>query len=344
MRTARLLAMAASWGAIVACGSFSGSDEASGPDAATPGIEGGTTDGPASGDANAGGDSAGRAVPTEIASGLTDLQGIAATDTTVYVLEHNDGLVRSVPIDGGTIGTVDGNAGAPLGIAVANGSLYWGDVGVAHVVKRQPLDGGALSSTTTDDKGAFAFAAALDRMVVATTNGSVGEIRQFMFDLASGPVVGVLGNVFDVAAFGGDIYWTESGSGRIGHGKTGDGTNDTFAMDPGDCQSIAADSSGVYWIKRTPGLIRSTVSGAVVDVASGEPSPHSLTADGTYLYWLTREGKLRRLAHAPGSQPTTLAEGFASQFDFQLRARALAWTPKYLVWITTDGRILRLPR
>ena len=347
MRAACLLTIAASWATILACGSFSGSDGASGPDggleAAPPGAEGGTADGPASSDADAGSDSAGGVAPTEIASGLSDLEGIAATGSTVYVLEHDAGRVSSVPIDGGTIGTVDGNSGSPLGIVVANGSVYWSDFG-GRLVKRQPFDGGASSSTTTNDKGAFAIAAASDRIVVATINGSVGEVRQFMFDLTSGPPVGALGNLFDVAVFGGDVYWTESGSGRIGHGKTGDATNDTFAMDPSDCQSIAADSSGVYWIKRAQGLIRSKVSGAVVDIASGEQSPHSLTADGTYLYWLTRDGKLRRLAHAPGSKPTTLAEGFDADFDSQLRARALALTPTYLVWITKDGRILRLPR
>lgn len=347
-RSRRLTIPACSGAALVlavACGSFSSdTTEATdgGAEGASPGTEAGAGDGPTTRDA--GGDGAVAPASAEIASGLNDLEGIAATDTTVFVLEHDPGHVRAVSIGGGAVATVDPNAGAPLGIAVANGSVYWGDFGTVRRVTRQPLDGAAPSSTNTSVKAPFAIAGASDRIVVATITGSVGEIAQFKFDLSPGGAVGGLGNVFDVAVSGGDIYWTESGTGRIGHGTTGTGTNETFAMDQGDCQSIAADSSGVYWIKRSDGLIRSKVAGAVGDLASGELSPHSLTSDGTYLYWLTRDGKLRRLDHTPGSKPTTLAEGFATDFDFQPRARALAWTPKYLVWFTTDGHIFRLPR
>lgn len=51
-------------------------------------------------------------------------------------------------------------------------------------------------------------------------------------------------------------------------------------------------------------------------------------------------GTLRRKAIGQELPPATLAKGFASAFA-GLHVKAIALTRQYVVWITTDGRVLR---
>ena len=108
-----------------------------------------------------------------------------------------------------------------------------------------------------------------------------------------------------------------------------------------------ADASGVYWTQPSAGLVRVSVSlgGPVDTLASNEVQPHSLVTDATSVYWLTHGGKLKRLAKGatPGTLATTFAAGFNTSFA-EMRVRALAQNAQYLVWITTDGRVLRMAK
>lgn len=347
----RMVALASSAFVAVtalACGSFSSSDT---PAAATDGggpdglsAVDGTTNDATVGDTGPVADGA-TVVPVEIANGYTDLEGLAVTDSTVFVIEHDAGRVFAIPIAGGPPAIVDSTAGAPLGVAIANGYLYWSDF-AGGTVKRRALAGGQTSGTTAIvGKSPFAIAPASDRIVVlALGAGDVGEVQQYPFDLATaGPSVGSLANPFDVAVYGGIIYWTESSSGRIGKGLTGTSDVVDFSLGETDCQSIAADATGVYWTRRSAGIVRMKTALGLVDLSTQEMSPHSLVADGSFVYWLTGDGKLRRASHAPGSPVTTLTSGFQTAF-MQMRVRALAHNAQYLVWITTDGRILRVAK
>ena len=356
MRSRRLLSRslvlvmwsAAAITSAVACGSFSGA-AADGDDAgadAAPGVEGGLTDGAPTPDARGVDDASAPLVPpVELASGFVDLSGIAVTESMVYVAERTPGRVIEVSLAGGSVSQVAGGAGSPTGLAVAGTYLFWCDFG-GETISRRPLAGGQITTVhPTPGKASFQIAPASDRIVtVALGAGDIGEAQQFTFDLTSGPSVGGLSNPYDVAVLGGNIYWTESSTGRIGQGKTGDGTNLTFAQKETDCESIAADSSGVYWAKPQSSTIRQAAvgGGGMRDLSTAESKPHSLAADGLSLYWLTSDGKVRRSTHAGGAK-TTLAAGYQTSF-IDAHVQALALTSQYVVWITTDGRILRVDK
>ena len=284
------------------------------------------------------------AAPVELARGLVDLSGVAVTETTVFVAERTPGRVRSTPIGGGSIADVSTNAGAPTGLAVTTTDLFWCNFGGKELLRR-PLAGGPIASHTTSTSP-FQIAIAADRLVTATLDGllGAGEIQQYTFDLNAGPSVGIAtGNPYDVAALGTDFYWTESATGRIARGQTGLNTNkDLVASGESDCQSIAVDGAGVYWARPSNGLIRMALTGNASDLATNEVAPHSLAADGQALYWLTGDGQVRRSTHMD-HKISTLATGYMTAFS-DGRAQALAVTSKYVVWLTTDGRVMRVAK
>jgi hypothetical protein len=281
---------------------------------------------------------------TELASGLMDLGGVAADETTVYVTERGPGNVKSLPIGGGAVATLSASTGAPGPIVLADGFVFWGDVGALKLA-RMATAGGAISSTPTGTgKAPHAIAAAADRIVVVTVAaGGGGEVQQYLFDLTAGPVVSGLSNPFAVAVVGSDIYWTESSGSRIGKGSVGAAFNTTVSNGEPGCESITANAAAIYWT-RDDGSVQSAAGGSgaagVTALTTGEVGPLSVTADDTDVYWLTSNGTLRRKTIGQELPPATLAKDFASAF-VDRRVRAIALTSKYVVWITTDGRVLR---
>ena len=293
------------------------------------------------------GDAARNPTFIELATGLTDLAGIAATETDVYFTELAPGNVSSVPIAGGGVSTIVTKTGAPGPIVVAGGFVFWGDTGAAMLNRRALVDGSLTTTTLAPGKNPRAMAASADRLVVTIPLGpSGGEMQQYAFDFTAGaPVVG-LANPFDVAVAGASIYWTESSGARIGIGAIGNATNQQLAMSETGCESIAANAAGVYWTRPDDGLVRTaTLDGAAgaTTLAAKELAPMSVTADETDVYWLTGDGLLRRKTLRQELPPATLAKGFSSTF-IDKRVRAIALTSKYVVWITTDGRVLRTDR
>jgi len=280
---------------------------------------------------------------TELATGLVDLAGIAATETDVYFTEREPGNVRSVPIGGGAVATLATASGAPGPIAIAGGHLFWANVG-GKQLSRRPLVGAAVplvASTSTTVP--HALAAGADRIfVIALGPQGVGEAQQYDFDFVAGPVVGGLSNPFDVAVDGSAAYWTESSTGRIGRGANGSALNDTVATGETGCEAIAANAAGAYWTRPSDGLVRavSIQSFGVTSLAEKEVSPSSIAADDGDVYWLTGDGTVRRKRVGQELPPATIANGFKSAFA-GTRVRALALTSKYVVWLTSDGRILR---
>lgn len=339
---------------MVACGSFLDSATPAtdgGADAdvdVRPGTEAGGGDGAIGTDAaDASDGDVPPVAPTVLASGLQLLSGIAVTDSTVYVSEREVGDILAVPIGGGPVSQFAPPAGAPTGLAVSDGFLFWCDFGGGRILRRLLSGGTVTASPPTPMMSSFQLAAAPNQIVsVALGPTNLGQVQQFSTaTLTAGPFVGPLLNPYDVAVFGGQIYFTESSGARIGQGAIGDATNVEVATGEADPQSIAADASGVYWARPLISAIRAKASAAgagVVTLVTGEMGPHSLAADGTSLYWLTSDGKVRRRSHATGVIKT-LASGFATTFA-DAHVQGLALTPTYVVWITADGFVMRAPK
>ena len=281
---------------------------------------------------------------TELATGFTDLAGVTATETDVYFTELGPGNVSSVPLAGGSVGAIATATGTPGPIVIAGGFLFWADTGAGKLVRRALTGGPITTATPTPGKSPRAIAATADRLVVAAVGGaSVGEIQQYDFAFSPGPSVAGVANPFDVALAGASIYWTESSGSRIGMGTIGGATNQELTLGEPGCESIAANAAGVYWTRPDDGLVRmiSTMTGAgATTLAAMELAPMSVTVDDTDVYWLTGDGLLRRKTLGQELPPATLAKGFSSTF-IDKRVRAIALTSQYVVWITTDGRVLR---
>jgi len=73
---------------------------------------------------------------------------------------------------------------------------------------------------------------------------------------------------------------------------------------------------------------------------SSVASPRSIAGDGTYVYWQTEKGELRRTGHTPNGTSSLFASGFMPVTN--VHARGIAVTSEYVVWLTGDGHVLRL--
>ena len=225
--------------------------------------------------------------------------------------------------------------------------MFWSDTATGTITGR-PLDTPQFVTTTLPlGKSPIALAASNDRLVVLASSLLVGgEVQQYSFGLSAALVVSGLASPFDVAVAGTAIYWTESSSGRIGRG-TIDVANSTR------CRR-RRDGLRVNRRQRRGGLLdaaerwsraHAVATGSVtgMSLAEKETSPSSIAADDTDVYWLTGDGKLRRKTIGQELPPATLASGFKAAFA-GTHVRAIALTSKYVVWLTTDGRVLRIAK
>ena len=278
---------------------------------------------------------------TVLAAGFTDLAGVVATDTTVYFIERTAGIVHAVPLTGGVPANVQTSAGAPSSIAVGGTDLFWGDR-VQGTLSRKPLAGGAAATATpTPGLVPAAMVATSDRLVVvALGDADIGEIHQYGLDFSTSPSIAGQNYPFDVAVAGFDVFWTESQAGKIWKAPLGTTVATEVATLENGCQSIAADTSGLYWSRPSDGMVRARLgTSGTITLASAQKVPTSLAADASGVYWLTSDGKLRRSTR--NELPLrTVAQGFSGGFT-DPHIQALALTNDYVVWLTTDGKVLR---
>jgi hypothetical protein len=338
--SASLLAAAA----LLACSAFSADDTT---DAGVENEGGAVLESGAAESAPPPGDSSPPPVPpgtTVLASGFDALAGIAATETTVYFTEQGVGQLVAVPLAGGATVVLFNGMGAPSGVAVSNGDVYWCEHS-KRLLRRVPVSSpGASPTDNLLQKGPFIIAPTVTGVVVGASSvtdagTSPGEIDQFTS--FNPPIVSAADNPLGVAASAQDIYWTESSIGRIGHAKLGVGASDAFASNEGDCRSIAADAQGVYWTRPSVSKVRAKLvnSSGVIDLAAGEVGPSSLATDPTHVYWVSSLGQIRRIKRTAGATVETVVDGFAPITDIHFQSLAL--TKDYVVWLTSDGRVLR---
>ena len=283
----------------------------------------------------------------ELATGLGALGGISATDTTVYFTEPMSGAVRSVPIGGGPVSTVASKTpSAPGPIVAAGGYLVWADTSAPLVSSRTDLGGpGAPVEIATSTKDHVALAASADRVVLLSTSSVSLESRleQRPLNLSTSTSLTTVAGVFDVAVGGTTVYWTAPG--QISRGAIGATTDQVFAGGETGCESIAANAAGAYWTRPSDGLVRTQGSASLkaISLTTMEVSPSSIAVDDTDVYWLTGDGRLRRKTLGQELPPATLATGFKSAFA-GTHVKAIALTTSYVVWLTTDGRVLRIAK
>jgi hypothetical protein len=348
----RSISIGASLAAVVlmpaACASFSsdnapvtGSSEAGAANEAGNGAEGGgaTTDGPAT-------EGSTPATLVELSSGYGNLRAITASETDVFFVDQaNGGGVFSVPIIGGSR-TVLSTGGAPSSIAVLGDYVYWTDPTTRTVVRKSigtGMQNGTTAEPGTDPPPTIVVAATNGVVTLIGTNTATpGRLDQYGLDLPPSPmaIIGGITNPFSVAAFGTSFYWTEGGPGFVASADVG-GTIRKPLFQESDPEAIAADAAGVYWTVPSQGKIRGSLDGkSAITLASGQNDPRSIAGDGTYVYWTTLDNELRRAGHIDGGTSSVFASGFMAINE--IHVRGVAVTSKYVVWLTADGKVLRL--
>ena len=332
--------------ASVACSSFHSdapAAEAPSPEGGDAGAEaaalldGGVVDSPAA-------EGSAPAVTVTLASGYAQLHALAATETDVFFSDEASGKVWTVPIVGGTSARLLASSGAPASIAVAGGGVYWADTSGYAVKRADILTGSVTSTPTTVDEHVSMLASTSDRIFgMVGNNGGVGALLQYGLDLApmAGATLDGLTNPFALTSQGNTAYWTEgSPSEAVRSLDEGSSTPVTIGIEH-DAQSITADDAGLYWARPIDQLIRGRLNnGPLITLASGEPQPYAIAADGTYVYWTTSNNELRRAGHLDNGTSSLVASGFTRVVDEHVRA--IAVTKEYIVWLTEDGKVLRL--
>ncbi|MDB5212853.1 MAG: hypothetical protein JWO86_780 [Myxococcaceae bacterium] len=348
----RSISIGASLAAVVlmpaACSSFSsdnapaaGASEGGAADEAGSGAEGGvaTTDGPAT-------EGSRSTTPVELSSGYGNLRAITASETDVFFVDQaNGGGVFSVPIIGGSR-TVLSTSGAPSSIAVLGNYVYWTDPTTRTVV-RMPVGGGTPNATTPEpgaDPPPTIVVTATNEVVtlIGSNSAKAGRIDRYAVDLPPSPMAIISGitNPFSIAAFGSSFYWTEGGQGFVATVDVATASRKALFQE-GDPEGIAADAAGVYWTVPSQGTIRGSLDGkSAITLASGQNVPRSIAGDGSYVYWTTLDNELRRAGHIDGGTSSVFASGFMAISE--MHVRGVAVTSKYVVWLTADGKVLRL--
>ncbi|HSO36428.1 MAG TPA: hypothetical protein VLT33_28075 [Labilithrix sp.] len=356
MRGTRIV-VAAGWAASIAmagalggaCSTFSTEEERpagqDGASEASPASDAGDALAPPA-DAAEGGSSLDGVV---LASGFVRLSGVAADESTVYFIDREGGGTHAVAIAGGTV--VKRLQGmSPSSIAVgADATIYWADFAQGSIGRISP-SGAPMQMVVTGLRpvalaiGVSPVAPAL-RMIVASKDVT-STVKQFNSALAElgGTTAAVL-NPFDVAVVDSDVYWTDASAGTIFKADVADSASGTaLATSESDCQSIAADVRGVYWARPGAGLVQMrSPAGSITPIGQNQTGPHSLAADERGVYWMTRDGKIRRSARNE-TPLAVVAQGFNGDFGAESYTQAIALTSKYVVWITADGKVLRLDR
>ncbi len=193
---------------------------------------------------------------TTLASGQTEVWGVAADDVNVYWTNQNGGAVAKVPVGGGAPVTLATGAGGD--IAVSGDTIFY-DTLPGGTLMSVPVSGG--SPSVAAQYGAMesveSLAASGNWVFVGTTAGDVLRVP------VGGGAPSVIastpkGYVSAVAADDTNVYWTDLNSGDV--------------------------------------LTAPTCGGAIITLATGQPAPIGIAVDAINVYWSNMQGGVMKLA------------------------------------------------
>jgi hypothetical protein len=192
-----------------------------------------------------------------LASGQTDVWGVAADDTNVYWTDQGPGVVAKVSVNGGTPTTLA--AVIANEIAVSAGRLFFagetspGPEGLWTV----PVDGGAATILYTPDgadagNGIAGLAADTNYVYFATTqSGIIARIP-----VGGGNAVTLASGQRFAASLAVDatnVYWSGDANGALVTVPICGGNVTTLATRGGS--GIAVDANNVYWTNTNDGTV-----------------------------------------------------------------------------------------
>jgi len=214
----------------------------------------------------------------------TSASGIAAAGTTVFFAEPYmagvtggpSGEILSLPAAGGTPTVLASKVQIDFGLTTDGTNVYW--VAGGGDIDAVPVGGGAVKTLATKQYG-------------ATTLAADGVNLYWTSDDAQTGTCGVCPPPPPPTATDSSVYKVPVTGGTPTVLATGYAIN-----------TLAVDGTDVYWFdsyKDTLSAV-SVTGGAPIVLADGVNTEGNLLADTAYLYWISTDSKLTRLAKTPG--------------------------------------------
>jgi hypothetical protein len=246
---------------------------------------------------------------TSIANGTTAL-AVDATD--VYWTDVGNvgggspdagptGLVRSVPIGGGTPTIVATGQASPLDVAVDDASVYWLNARPGAVMK-VPKGGGTPIVLASLSANSLPSEIAVDATSVYwTSNGSNVNIATLQRVDKNGGTPALLadyetsisGFVIDAT----NAYWTTS-AGDVMQTPLAGGTSTALAYSQDSAMALAVDDASLYWTTSGGSVLKLPLAGgcgAPSTLYTGQDTLQSLAVDSTSVYFTTFQTGLLKI-------------------------------------------------
>jgi hypothetical protein len=280
-----------------------------------------------------------------LASGLMNPVGIAVDGTNAYWTESQDGMtsadsgitwVKKVSLSGGPVTPLYTKIGQPnyvntWSLAIDANYVYWSESNQDTMsIRKVGKNGGGATRILAQYPYKFALDASdiyfSDQAGnVSMPHGFVGKIGK------TGGVATPIGwgpqQPDFIAVYGGNVYWVSDWDQSLNVNGISGGSVTNLAYVSGS-HSIAADSTGVYYVKLdssgTKGIIKriGLAGGAINDIISSS-MPRSLVLDANDIYWTDNNGIYK--ANKNGTNVSHVSVT-GSPWDITIDANYVYWT------------------
>jgi hypothetical protein len=243
----------------------------------------------------------GGGTPSQLASNVSWVEPFLYLDATNVYFAGPDGI-SSLPKQGGTASLIVPTQGSIYAATAAGGSVYW--------MEDDPGDGGA--TTPTSFQG-FVKSSSLAGGAVATltTLGAEGPSSQGAIAI-SDSLVFFFGDGLETLPIGGGTPTTLSSTERclqLLGGPAGvycnntpivllaaDGGSTTISTQASQPQSMALDTTNLYWVNptRSGSVVTAPMNGGPFVTVAYDELPMALAVDDAAVYWSDSAGTIQR--------------------------------------------------
>lgn len=262
-----------------------------------------------------------------LTNGLTAPRNIVTDGANLYWME-SPGLIRQLPILGGTTITVRSFWSGGSNVVTDGAYIYWTEFeccgGNAHL-KRTPVGGGDAITLANGTFGSVA----IDNTYVyfgAAPSSGISKVPKEGGD----PVPLTTGVVppSDIAVDSTNVYWlgNSTGTTQIMKVPKNGGTVATLATaSPVCCGQIVLDASDLYWTELTGNVNKVPINGGPTTAILGKLSGAAgIAVDSAYIYWVEPGIAVKRMSLS-GGQITILALGNVGSW-IAISGSSIYWT------------------